>query len=263
MPITQFILTHIPTVALGIIIVAVALLISIGGLLIVRKFVHSNKMKAHHDIAGPMFGSIAVIYAVLLAFVVIISWQDFDRANTDVMKEANCYASLYRDASGFSEPYKSQIQKSVATYTRVVVEEEWPLLAQGNRSSNAHELFTKIWDNYLSFQPQTETEKVFFTESVKKLNEAAELRSQRIMDARSGIHPVLWFILFAGGLINIVFTFFFGSENRWSQIIMSSLFATLIALMLFTTLILDYPYSGDVSIKPDAFNVVLMMSQGK
>jgi hypothetical protein len=262
MPITQFILIHVPTVALGIIMVAVALLISIGGLLIVHRFVNSSKMKTHHDIAGPIFGSLGVIYAVLLAFVVVISWQNFDRANNDVMKEANCYASLYRDANGLGEPYKSQLKELIVTYTNVVVEEEWPLLAQGSRSTNAHELFTKIWDQYLSYQPQTETEKIFFTESVKKLNEAGEFRRQRVMDARSGIHPVLWFILFAGGLINIVFTFFFSSENRWSQIIMSALFATLIALMLFTALILDYPFSGDVSIKPDAFNVVLMMAKG-
>lgn len=90
-----------------------------------------------------------------------------------------------------------------------------------------------------------------------KMNDAGELRRQRIIDAGTGIHPVLWFVLLLGGLITVVFTFFFGSENLVAQRIMTTLLAVLIALILFTILVMDFPFTGDLSVQPTAFQQIL------
>ncbi len=145
---------------------------------------------------------------------------------------------------------------------KAVIEDEWPKLAEGEQSKVADELFSRVWDCYLGYEPQSESEKIFFSESVSKLNQAGELRMQRIGDAGSGIHPILWVVLLAGGVITIIFTFFFGTENVRPHIIMSALCAALIALMLFITLVLDYPFTGELSIKPDAFNAVIHIIEG-
>lgn len=74
----------------------------------------------------------------------------------------------------------------------------------------------------------------------------------RIIDSGTGVHGIIWFVLIAGGLITIIFSFFFGTENHGAQVIMTVLLAALIALILFTVLELDYPFSGDFTIKPTA-----------
>jgi high-affinity Fe2+/Pb2+ permease len=90
------------------------------------------------------------------------------------------------------------------------------------------------------------------------MNNAVEMRRQRLVDSQTGIHPSLWFVLLLGGLITVVFTFFFGSDNLAAQLIMTTLLAILIVLILFTILVMDFPFTGDLSISPDALQQVLL-----
>jgi hypothetical protein len=94
MPFTQMLLFYIPTMVLGAITVAVFIILSVGGLLLVRQFVPHQRLKVHNDVAGSIFGTLGMAYTVLLAFVVVIVWQNFDKSNLNVQREANCLADL-------------------------------------------------------------------------------------------------------------------------------------------------------------------------
>lgn len=117
-----------------------------------------------------------LIYAVLVAFMVVISWQSFDATRSNLEKEANSYADLFRDSKGLSKDAQTKIKATLSDYVKSTVNDEWPLLSKGRSSEKTHSLLLKVWDVYLNYSPETETEKVFFAESVKKINEANELR---------------------------------------------------------------------------------------
>ncbi len=253
----QYLLYTVPTSILGSIIIAGTVVFVVAGLFIVRAFVPTHKIKLHNDIAGYIFTTLGVIYAVLLAFMVVVSWQSFDNSNSNVTREANSIAALYRDMGGLSPAFRVKAQPALDSYVNSIINDEWPLLQKGQRSMVTQQKSNELWDIYYSYEPVTESQKVFFAESVSKKNMASELRRQRILDSRTGIHPILWLVLIAGGIITITFTFFFGTENFAAQIIMSSLLAALIALILFTIMNLDYPFTGDISIRADAFREIL------
>ena len=78
------------------------------------------------------------------------------------------------------------------------------------------------------------------------------------MDSRTGIEPLLWFVLIVGGLCVVSFTIFFGAENLKAQLAMACMLALLISLILFTILSLDFPFTGSVSISPEPFKMVLL-----
>ena len=189
---------------------------------------------------------------MLLGFVTVIVWQQFDNAGITLAREANYYADIYRDMNGLSPEFRQQAGAAMDDYIDAVVNDEWKLVGYGQRSEKVQALATKVWDLYSNYQPQTETQKIFLAESVRKMNEAGEMRRQRLMDASTGLNPVLWMALIIGACITIAFTFFFGSDNLILQLIMTTLLSALIALLLFTILSMDYPYSGDISVKPDA-----------
>ena len=195
-------------------------------------------------------------YAVLLAFVVVIAWQSFDKSDSNVQKEANSIIDIYRDSIAFPKTFRDEVRPLIKEYTDAVINEEWQMLARGEQSPRAHELLKKIWVMYSSYEPNTENEKIFFAESVHKLNEAGELRRMRIMDSRTGIHPILWFVLIVGGITTIIFTFFFGTENLTAQVMMAAMLAMVIALILFTVLLLDFPFTGGLNITSDAFKQI-------
>jgi hypothetical protein len=62
-----------------------------------------GSLKRGHGIAGPIFSTLGVVYAVLLAFAIIVVWQSFDTTQNNVVREANYYADIYRDSVGLPE----------------------------------------------------------------------------------------------------------------------------------------------------------------
>ena len=253
----QILLSVMPTPLLGLLLVLLYVSLSIVGLFVTRKFCPPHTFKPHNDVAGAIFATLGVIYAVLLAFLVVVSWQSFDEAGQNAAREANYLADLYRDSTPLPAAFRSELKIDLKNYVVSIVNDEWPVMASGRRALTVSAGQEKLWSLYAGFVPRGETEKVFFTESVRQLNEACEARRQRLLDAVSGLHGILYFVLIVGGLITLFYTLLFGTENFGPQIVMTSMLAAMIALALFTIMALDYPFSGDISIKPDVFRMVL------
>jgi len=258
MPILQFLIFKIPAVLMCLIIVGAASTLSIAGVLVVRHFIPLARLRTHHDVAAPILSAIAAIYAVLLAFVVVTVWQGFDKSNANVQLEANYLADIYRDSEAFSPEFHKQVGDLIREYRQAVVDKEWKTMAQGQMSPEVEKLIKNIWTHYTTYQPKNSTEQSFFDESVRKLNSFRELRRQRLMDSRTGLMPLLWFVLLAGGFSTVFFTFLFGAENLRVQIFMSVLLSVTIALILFAMLQMDFPFTGDVRISPEPFQGLLL-----
>ncbi|MFH1199127.1 MAG: DUF4239 domain-containing protein [Candidatus Omnitrophota bacterium] len=257
MPLAQQLIFSIPSVILCVLIIIIAVVLSVGGTLLAHRFIPLRKLKVHNDIAGPIFGTLGVIYAVLLAFMVVVIWQKFDRANTNVEMEVNCLVNLYADAEPLEQAFKQNVRSSIINYTKTIIN-EWDILAKGDHSPEGHKAILKLVTLYSSYSPKTETEKIFFQEAVGKLNDLLDLRILRFLDARTGIHPLLWFVLIFAGVITIAFTIFFGSESLSAKILMSVLLAVVIALVLFIILEFSFPFTGSARISCEPFQKLIM-----
>jgi ABC-type multidrug transport system fused ATPase/permease subunit len=253
MPFVQKILLYVPIFPLGVIAVVGTVVLSMAGLFIVRKFVPHEILKMHNELINALFGAIALAYTVLLAFVVVVSWQNFDKAQAHVESEANSLVDLHRASGAFAQPFKDELRTALESYERLVVTVEWDMLARGEESLEAKQALGKAWDLYCNYEPKNEREKIFLATSVTKLCDLRETRRMRIIDSRTGVHPVLWFVLIVGGIATISFTFFFGTDSFVTHAVMTSILAVLIALILFTILSFDYPFTGSVRLHPDIF----------
>jgi hypothetical protein len=247
-----------PAWLLGPFVIGGFTLFSIVGLLIVRRFVPHSRLRTHHDVADPILGAVGAVYAVLIAFVVVTVWQNYDKSNCNVEMEANYMADIYRDAEAFSPGFRQKVGDLLREYRQAVVDDEWKSMRKGEMSPRVEKIMRQIWTLYTSYQPKTSTEQSFFDESVRKLNSFRELRRQRLMDSRSGIQSLLWFVLIGGALGTISFTFLFGAESIKAQIIMVIILSAMISLILFTIMELDFPFTGSVSISPEPFKEMLL-----
>ncbi len=253
----QFILNSVPTPLLAILFVIFSALISSAGLMIVRRAVPTHRLKLHNDVAGFIFTTLGVVYAVLLAFMVVVAWQSFDRSITNTSGEARSIATAFDLSSAFGESTGNSIRDGLRVYTYSAINDEWPLLSTGSGSSKTEKAFKDLYSAVIAIEPGNEKEKIFLTELLKNLDEAGGYRHQRLMDSASVIHPVLWSVLLIGAAATISFMFFFGTENFMAQLIMTCLLSGTISLVLFTILVLDLPFSGSSGIGTDSLGSVL------
>jgi hypothetical protein len=232
-------------------IVAGCIGFSLAGLVVVRGNVELRQLEAHQDVAGFILAVVGVVYAVLLAFVVVIVWQQFDAARAEVDREATIVLALYQDAAaldGLGPDARPQIRR----YAELVVEDEWPQMAKNQRESRRTEDgLNEIWTAFRAMEPRTDNEVAFYDAAVRSLHELSEVRRARIANSSSELLTALWAVLIAGGIISVAFTYFFGVRNLAAQALMVSALAALIGLVLALILSLDLPFTGGASVSPD------------
>ena len=121
------------SVVYGVLVVCGASVAAVVGLALVQRLLPATIRKKHNnDVAGFIYAALGVIYAVLLALVVIAVWEEFGRARVTVESEANALAEVFWLAHQLPEPERHQLQELARSYAEEVVDEEWPLMEQGN-----------------------------------------------------------------------------------------------------------------------------------
>src|SRR5262249_2215113 len=120
-----------PTWLWGGILVAVFTAAACGGLLVFHRLVGLDVRQAHNDLAGFTLAVVGVVYAVLLAFIAIATWEAFSKADEIVENESDFAGDIYLDTQGLPGASGQAIRNDVAEYVRTVIEEEWPTQRTG------------------------------------------------------------------------------------------------------------------------------------
>jgi protein-S-isoprenylcysteine O-methyltransferase Ste14 len=235
----------------------VPVLVAVVGLLLVQRLVPPERREEHNDVAGFIYAVLGVAYAVVLAFMLIAVWQDYNTAQTTVESEANELAGVYFLASRLPEPERTHVQDLARMYARVVVEQEWPMMEQGQTSPRADSLVGQLRFELLEFDPHTRGEQVLYERGLTDLHNAVDARRSRLLEVREGIPNLLWVVLVVGGVITVSFTYLFGLKSNVAHALMVAALTLLICAILFTIGEFDYPFSGVVEIRPEAFREAL------
>src|SRR5215216_6637431 len=240
----------------GLLIVAVATVVAVGGLVLVQRLVSTERRKQHNDVAGFIYAVLGVSYAVLLGLMLIAVWEQWNAAQDVASDEANELAGIFYFAHALPQPEGRHIQELARSYAQVVVEEEWPLMEQGKASPKAWATLDELRGTILGLDPPRVPSKCATTKSWSSCT-AWETPGERLLAAGEGLSPILWVVLIGGGVITIAFTYLFGLANTVVHTLMVAALAMILSLSLFTVAALDYPFKGDVRIHPAAFEQVL------
>lgn len=233
-------------------------LLSVVLLKLIRRKVAWDKHKENHEVAGFLFNALGLIYAVIVAFVMFISWNEYSEAENFCAREADNLKILYRNSSAFDQMHQEQIRFALNTYLQTVISEEWPILDKGMVSEKARNDFLGLWGIYLRMNDLNDknTEAVY-RESLVNLREAANARMMRVAQSRKRIPPIVWTVIIVGALTSIGFSLFFGTREFRVQAVLTSLFAMTNALIIVLIYMLDHNFSGTTGIKPEAFQILL------
>jgi protein-S-isoprenylcysteine O-methyltransferase Ste14 len=253
------------SVIYGVLIVGGACLAAVVGLTVVQRLVPLEVRQRHNDVAGFIYAVLGVIYAVLLALVVIATWEEFGRARLTVEAEANALAEIFWLAHQLPEPEGPHLQELCRSYAEEVVNVGWPLMEQGRtpsmersqETSRAWVLIDDIRATLQKGEPRTAAGQERYAEGLDQVQRLADARRTRLVVAEEGLPTVLWVVLIVAGIVVVGFSYLFGMENTWAHSLMVVALAGVIALVLFTIAAMDHPFSGGARIGPEAFELVL------
>ncbi len=238
--------------------------ISLGLLFLVRTFFHHEVRERHNAVNGYIFTTAGVIYGVLIAFVVIFLWQDYQKALDDSSREGAEAVALFRDLSLY--PVAGQVEGARAAlldFARKVVDDEYPAMGRMEMSPATQRAITALWLNTQKIHPTNMREQTLFAEILGDLNRLARLRQGRLDQMNSNLPTAIWLALIAGAVISILFAVLFGAEKFWLHTMLTCMLGVLIAITFFVAIELDYPFTGEISAKPTSYVRLLEMVEGK
>ena len=237
----------------GFLFVGATVGLAIGGMLLVRRSVTLSTLENHNQVAGYIYSVVGVVYAVLLAFIAIVVWQQHTQVQSHIEQEANQLGDLYRSARVFPEEVRARLQNQIRAYGRIVVEEEWPAMVKGETSPATWTAYNQLWRAYQQVDARNDHERLWYAKSLDQLDQLGDYRRLRLLSNRVAVPALMWVVLLATGIITIGFSFFFGTQNSSAQALMIASLSATIALVLFLIWALNHPFAGLVRVEPVAF----------
>lgn len=232
-------------------------LFAVAGMMLVRRRVPVEVLEKQHEVGGFLYGALAVIYGILLAFVVFVVWTSYQSASDAVSSEADQLVDLLRLSPAFPPETRAAIRHGLRQYTNSVVGREWPAMRDGRESPEVEREIEGLWKIYLDPGPGVSRESAVLLESLDRMGRLADARRARLSKSASRIPAALWMLLLGGGSIMILFTYFFGIRNVRAQMLMTAALASQIAFILFLIAAIDRPYDGVMRIDTKPFRRVV------
>jgi hypothetical protein len=245
------------TVLLGGLIISLSVLLAVAGLIFAQHRVPLELRQVHNVPLGLIYGALYVTFGVIVGFSAYLVLNKYTTSQATVVNEASDVRALYYLAGQFPESQRDQIQELTTSYAKAVIDEEWPLLAEGNSSTRAAALNQQITKSVDGLQPSTSAEQAVYSEALQRANELNQNRNIRLLYASKGLPPILWFVLVVLRLIVVLFTYFVGMESALLHVLAVAALTAGFAFTLFVVIALDRPFDPHLRVSPEPFETVL------
>jgi Protein of unknown function (DUF4239) len=118
---------------------------AVAGHIAVRRAFSKAEFVAHNEVAGFIIAVVGVLYAVMLAFLTVVVWEQFASAEGQARQEATAAEDLWRLAGGLSAHDRDRLTADIRQYTSAIIEDEWPKRVSTSTPvpSNPRELRTR------------------------------------------------------------------------------------------------------------------------
>ena len=241
----------------GLMIIGFAILGATAVELTVRRLIPTRIRHEHGNVASAMFTVVGTTYAVLLAFVAMLAFNGFNKAQAATDTEASLVQTVYQLVDGLTGPEMVSMRQDIVAYAQAVVATEWPVQARGGAVAEAQPTLVTLTRTALHLRPDNIANGNLHALLLQDLTRLADARRERLLAGRAETPGIVWFVLLAGGGITVAFGSFLGAPSLWMQLVMSAVLATSGALVLLVIVALSNPFRGDFRVSAEPFERVL------
>jgi Protein of unknown function (DUF4239) len=243
----------VPWMALVIFLVTYLVAGSIG--FVVTKLAVNERAKGFKAVSPGILPPLGILFALLVGFIAVEVWGNFDKAKTAVETEASALRAVVLLAGAFPDEQRMSIYALVNRHIDESVNKEWPEMARQRATlANLPTALIEALHHTLALTPSGDSQRVAQSEMVKELHTALDARRQRISISQSSLGTVKWMGILLQGLCTLVAFAIVHSDNRLARSISLTLCATGIALSVLLIATYSRPFT---SVGPELLKQVI------
>ena len=246
-----------PTWLVGLVVVGVWTGVSLAGLWAFNLVSDSHKREKDTETVGLTYAIVAVVYAVLIGFIVVNVFETFSKGDEIATAEVNKLTGIMLSTAGLPETEGVAVLADLKHYLDIVIKKEWPSQQAGKVEAAEFEagwhVLAHLNKRIAGFEPKTAGQSVNKGEMLRSMNELSKARRSRILAAGEHLADVVWQILLVAGAVAVAYTYLFGAHSFGIHLSITGFIAATISLVFTLIIALDYPFRGDVSVGDEGF----------
>ena len=207
--------------------------------------------------AGYIYNAMGVLFSIIFAFITVLVWQSYNNVADSVTKEAGHLNNIYRLYSAFPPEIEKSGQESLRSYTKIVIEDEWPLMKKDQFSPEAFKKLLAIENQIIKYQPQSSGQSNAHQQMLRLITEYTELRRSRIYNAQFALAPPAWIGLISSSFIFLFFSCLFKMSSARTHLILIIFLGLTVVGVVYFLILYIHPFLGPMAIGPEPFQRLL------
>jgi hypothetical protein len=235
--------------AVGVVIVAALLLRRLG-----REVTDEDPSGEPTRHAAAM---VSALFLLTFALAIVVPWTTADAASENTYVESQAAVEAYWSASRLPAPADRQVQSRLRDYLRFVLDNEWPLMADGRLSADG-------WSRLDALRTQVTDLRVTGIDAqdarndlLDQIQDVSGARRLRAADATASPPPVVLGLTVLTGVTVILFPFLGGERLGLERLVPLMVMAALLGVGVYLAFDITHVFRGGLAVGPDAFQAAL------
>src|SRR5712691_5803941 len=127
-------LLNLPVVWMAVVVFLATYLLAAGIYWVVISLAVNDRAKAFKAVSPGMLPPLGILFALLVGFIAVEVWSNFDKAKVAVATEASALRAVVLLAGNFPEEQRTRIYALINRHIEEAVNKEWPAMAQQRAS---------------------------------------------------------------------------------------------------------------------------------
>jgi hypothetical protein len=251
-------LHNLPVLWMGLVVFGFTYLVTAGIYGAVMLSAVGERARSFKAISPGLLSPLGIIFALFVAFTASQVWSDTEKAKAEIDREASALRTVVILATTFPKDSEAQLRGLIHRYIADAATQEWSMMA--NRTATLRAIpgaLAEAMQATLALTPSSEGQKTAQREMATAFETALDARRQRIIISQSQVNLLKWSCLFVQAVCALVAIAMVHSDDRLASIVAMGIFATGVAASMLLILAHDRPFTGEISIRPDALLQVM------
>ena len=254
-------LHNLPIVWMTLVVFGAVYLITAVIYAVVMGLAVGERARAFKAVSPGMLPPLGILFALFTAFTAAQVWNDTDRANTAVLREASALRAAVILAANFPGEPEAHMRRLIRRHIEEAVDQEWPMMARHTATlAIIPQPLAEAARVTLALTPSNRGQEIAQRGIDAALENALDARRQRILVSLSQVNLTKWLCLLVQAICMLFAIAMVHSDNRRAVALAMGLFASGVAVSVLLILAHDRPFTGEISVGPAPLLQVLPQS---
>ena len=206
-----------------------------------QKILFQDKLETLGDATRTIFLAVNLLVGLFLSLTLNDLGNRLIDINNSVEREAASITDVYNGLKHFNSTRASEIQLRLNEYTKAVIEDEWPSLAENRLSDRAEVLLREIISSVLSLETNNQIENSTWSRISADLDAISDYRLARHHHALSP--PPFFLLVVIFGIVVVMVCLGLYPPTR-PLVVLVSFYLAFVGLVVYLILALSNPFQG-------------------